>query len=102
VADGHTGALFLLSVAEAELTYSWGCLDMKEGGRLLRLGASESASTRLGGAFLRLVTRRCGRIKSKLRARYIHDADDTRRFGHGFLFSENLLMDWSLLCLIIL
>ena len=82
------------------MAFSWGRLDMKMGG--LRLGASESASMRRGCAFLRLVARSCGRIKSILGAQYLHDADDTRRFGHGFLFSEILLMDWSLLLLIIL
>ena len=29
MADGHTGALFLLSETVMELALSWGCLDMK-------------------------------------------------------------------------
>ncbi len=101
MADGQIGALFLLSVVEAVMAFSWGCLDMKMGG-LLRLGASKGASMRRGGAFLRLIGRSCGRIKSKLGEQYLHDANDPRRFGHGLLFSEILLMDWSLLFLIIL
>ena len=29
MADGQTGALFLLSVAVTVMKFSWGCLDMK-------------------------------------------------------------------------
>jgi hypothetical protein len=62
VANGHTGALFRLSVTLMVAALSWGCLEMKIVG-WLRLGASESAFLRRGGAVLRLVGRFSGRIK---------------------------------------
>jgi hypothetical protein len=50
VADGHTGALFLLSEDDVELTLSWGCLNMKMGS-LKGVDASWASKS----AFLRLV-----------------------------------------------
>ena len=58
---------------------------------------SEDASLRREGAFQRLVGLISDRIKSNLEGRYLFDTDDTRRFGHGFLISEILLKDVSLL-----
>ncbi len=62
MADGHTGALFLLSEFDVELTLSWGCLDMKL--RSLRgvvaSWASESAFLRLGCLFAKMNKSRTG------------------------------------------
>ena len=94
MADGQTGALFLLRANLVVMALSWGCFDMKMGG-LMRLGASKSASLRRGGAFLRLVGLFSDRIKCDLEEHYLNDAEDGGKFGHGFLFSEVLLMNVS-------
>jgi hypothetical protein len=78
------------------LALSWGCLDMKMGG-LLRLVAVEGASLRRVGAFLRLVCLISDRIKCDLGGRYLYDMYDSRKFGHGFLIPDILLIDVSLL-----
>ena len=62
MADGHTGALFLLNEDDVELTLSWGCLDMKM--RSLNgvdaSWASESAFLRLGCLFAKMNKSRTG------------------------------------------
>ncbi len=79
-----------------------GLLRHEDGGRLLRLGAPESASLRRVCVFLRLVGRFTDRIKCELGTLYLSGVDDAGRFEYGFLFFEVLLINWSLLLLFIL
>ncbi len=79
-----------------------GLLRHEDGCRSLRLGAPESASLRRVCAFLRLAGRFTGRIKCELGTLYLSGVDGAGRFGHGFLFSEVLSINGSLLFLIIL